>query len=33
MKLQRNRFLYFALTVAAFVVVWFLINYFAVATR
>ena len=33
MNLQRNRLLYFALTVAAFVAVWFVVNYLAVASR
>ena len=33
MKMQRNRFLYFAGTVAVFIVVWFAINLIAVKAR
>ncbi|CAA9338709.1 MAG: hypothetical protein AVDCRST_MAG11-2871 [uncultured Gemmatimonadaceae bacterium] len=33
MKMQRNRFLYFAVTVAVVIVVWFGINFLAIRTR
>ena len=33
MNMQRNRFLYFAITVAVLVGVWFAINFLAVKTR
>ena len=33
MNMQRNRFLYFAATVAVVVIVWFAINFLAVKTR
>ena len=33
MNMQRNRFLYFALTAAAFIVVWFAVNLLAVRAR
>lgn len=33
MNMQRNRFLYFALTAAALIVVWFAVNFLAVKMR